>query len=76
MAFQTDVEFVRTGAVTVAVALTLDRAVGADVAKVAAAHIWLHTSASHAALCACRHANVSENYIQYLKRLRDAFCDN
>lgn len=68
MALQTDIKFVRTGAITMAVALTLDGAVGADVAEVTTAYVGLHACASHAALCACRYANVSEELYQMLEK--------
>lgn len=58
VAFRTVVELVRAGTVAVAVALALDGAVGADVAEVAAAQVGLDARASHAALCAHRHADL------------------
>lgn len=57
VALQTHVELVRTGAIAVTVALTLNRAICADVTEIATAHVRLHAGASHAALRTHRHAN-------------------
>lgn len=56
MALDTPIEFIRSLAVGVSVALALDGAVGADVAELAAAHVGLHAGAAHAALRAHGHA--------------------
>lgn len=72
VALQTNVELVRAGAITMAVALALDRTIGADVTEVAAAHVGLDARASHAALRTHGHAYVPANNYEYLKRLRDA----
>lgn len=61
MAFQTNIEFVRTGTVTMAVTLTLDRTIGTNVTKVTTANIGFDACASHAALRAHRYTNVPIN---------------
>lgn len=58
MAFQTNIEFVRTGTVTMAVTLTLDRTIGTNVTKVTTANIGFDACASYAALRAHRYTNV------------------
>lgn len=58
------VEFVWSSAVTVAIALALDRAVRSDVSKVTTADVWLDAGTADAALGTHRHADLSSKLVK------------